>query len=418
MTQPLFRQQAVQYQQRGLHGDILLTASTPTLLVSSALLLWFIAMAVWLCTSEYARKETVSGWLEPPQGVLRVYANNNGLIKELLVREGETVKEDQPLLIIHGNNLLANGDGMENQLLQELEHQQNLLREQQARNQERYSQRVAEGLQRITRIQQELQLLEQQTGTLQTRQQLLDKQRERQQRLRDSGYVSATELENSEAQALTLKAEQQTLARQKLQQQRLLEEAQSEQEELPQTHADQQTFLATEISELSQQMTQWQSRQAYVIKAARAGIVSNLRARVGQQVTASQQTPLLTLHPEQSALSVQLLVPARAAGFVQIGQQLDIRFDAFPYQKFGIYSGKVTQLSDTVLLPGELQQVPTPVKEPAYLIIAQLDNDKVQAYGREFALKSGMTLSADIRLEERSLLRWLLDPLYSLRGRL
>lgn len=418
MTQPLFRQQAVQYQQRGLQGDILLTASTPTAVISCALLIWFIAMAIWLYTSEYARKETVTGWLEPPQGVLRVYANNNGVIKELLVREGEAVKEDQPLLIIHGNNLLANGDGMENQLLQELENQKKLLREQQVRNEERYKQRIAEGLQRITRIQQELQLLEQQAGTLQTRQQLLDKQRERQQRLRNSGHLSATELENSEAQALTLKAEQQTLARQTLQQQRLLEEARSEQEELPQSHADQQTFLATEISELSQQMTQWQSQQAHVIKAARAGIVSNLRARIGQQVTASQQTPLLTLHPEQSALSVQLLVPARAAGFVQIGQQLDIRFDAFPYQKFGIYQGKVTQLSDTVLLPGELQQVPTPVQEPVYLIIAQLDSNKVQAYGRDFTLKSGMTLSADIRLEERSLLRWLLDPLYSLRGRL
>ncbi len=418
MTQPLFRQQAVQYQHRGLQGDILLTASLPALLVSGGLLIWFIAMTIWLCTSEYARKETVLGWLEPPQGVLRVYGNNNGVIKELLVREGEEVNADQPLLIIHGNNLLANGDGMENQLLGELEHQQNLLREQQARNEDRYTQRIAEGLQRIARIRQELQLLDQQANTLQARQQLLDKQRERQQRLRDSGYVSAVDLEKSEAEALALKAEQQTLARQKLQQQRLLDDAQSEQQQMPQNHADQQTLLATQISELSQQITQWQNRQAYVIKAARAGIVSNLRARVGQQVTASQQTPLLTLHPEQGALSVQLLVPARAAGFIQQGQQLDIRFDAFPFQKFGIYSGRVTQLSDTVLLPGELQQVPVPVKEPAYLVIAQLDQDTVQAYGRDFALKSGMTLSADIRLEERSLLRWLFDPLYSLRGRL
>lgn len=418
MTQPLFRQQAVQYQHRGLQGDILLTASLPALLVSGGLLIWFIAMTIWLCTSEYARKETVLGWLEPPQGVLRVYGNNNGVIKELLVREGEEVNADQPLLIIHGNNLLANGDGMENQLLGELAHQQNLLREQQARNEDRYTQRIAEGLQRIARIRQELQLLDQQANTLQARQQLMDKQRERQQRLRDSGYVSAVDLEKSEAEALALKAEQQTLARQKLQQQRLLDDAQSEQEQMPQNHADQQTLLATQISELSQQITQWQNRQAYVIKAARAGIVSNLRARVGQQVTASQQTPLLTLHPEQGALSVQLLVPARAAGFIQQGQQLDIRFDAFPFQKFGIYSGRVTQLSDTVLLPGELQQVPVSVKEPAYLVIAQLDQDTVQAYGRDFALKSGMTLSADIRLEERSLLRWLFDPLYSLRGRL
>ena len=418
MNQPLFRQQAVQHQHRGLQGDILLTSSLPALMVSGVLLVWFIAIAVWLCVSEYARKETVSGWLEPPQGVLRVYANNSGFIKEVLVHEGETVNADQPLLIIHGNNLLANGDGMEGQLLQELEHQQNLLLEQQQRNQQRFAQREAEGLQRISRVREELHLLEQQAITLNSRQQLLDKQRERQQRLLSSGHISATDVEQSQFEVLALKAEQQTLARQTLQQHRLLEDAQSEQEQLPQNHADQQTLLATQISELNQQITQWKNRQAYVIKATRAGIVSNLRARVGQQVTASQQTPLLTLQPAQTALTVQLLVPARAIGFVETGQQLDIRFDAFPYQKFGIHSAHITQLSDTVLLPGELQQIPVSVKEPVYLIVAQLDNAQVQAYGRNFSLKSGMTLSADIRLEERSLLRWLFEPLYSLRGRL
>ena len=418
MNQPLFRQQAVQHQHRGLQGDILLTSSLPALMVSGVLLVWFIAIAVWLCVSEYARKETVSGWLEPPQGVLRVYANNSGFIKEVLVHEGETVNADQPLLIIHGNNLLANGDGMEGQLLQELEHQQNLLLEQQQRNQQRFAQREAEGLQRISRVREELHLLEQQAITLNSRQQLLDKQRERQQRLLSSGHISTTDVEQSQFEVLALKAEQQTLARQTLQQHRLLEDAQSEQEQLPQNHADQQTLLATQISELNQQITQWKNRQAYVIKATRAGIVSNLRARVGQQVTASQQTPLLTLQPAQTALTVQLLVPARAIGFVETGQQLDIRFDAFPYQKFGIHSAHITQLSDTVLLPGELQQIPVSVKEPVYLIVAQLDNAQVQAYGRNFSLKSGMTLSADIRLEERSLLRWLFEPLYSLRGRL
>lgn len=418
MTQPLFRQQAIQHQRRGLQGDVLLSTELPPLLISGGILLWCIAMGIWLGMSQYARKETVLGWLEPPQGVLRIYANHNGIIKELLVSEGESVKADQPLAIIHGNNSLTNGEGLESQLLQEIAHQQQLLKEQQKRNEERYAQRQVDTTQRITRIEQELQLIEQQTNTLQARKKLLDKQLQRHQQLLDSGHTSLRDWENSKSQALALQAEQQELSRERLQQQRLLDEARSELQQLPQNHADQQTLLATEISELSQQMAQWEGQQAHVIKAPRAGMVSNLRAREGQQVTASQQIPLMTLHPEQTRLTVQLLVPARAAGFVQPGQRIDIRYDAFPFQKFGIYSAKITQLSDTVLLPGELQQVPVSVKEPMYLISAELDSDKVLAYGREFALKSGMTVSADVRLEERSLMRWLLDPLYSLRGRL
>ena len=52
-----------------------------------------------------------------------------------------------------------------------------------------------------------------------------------------------------------------------------------------------------------------------------------------------------------------------------------------------------------------------------YRVTARLDSAAVQAFGQQIALKSGMTLSADIRLSQRSLLQWLLEPLYSLRGR-
>lgn len=418
MTQPLFRQQAIQHQRRGLQGDVLLTPQLSPLLLSGALLVWVIAMLIWLGTAHYARKETALGWLEPPEGVLRLYAKQTGVIQEVLVREGEAVKAGQPLLIIQGNNLLTSGEGLEQQLLQEAAQQQALLRERHTRNEQRHGQRISDTEQRLAAIEQELALLEQQEKTLRARSTLLQKQLDRQAQLLAAGHLSALDWDNSQQQALALETEQQTLARQRLQHRRLLDETRSEQAELPQRHADQQAALAAELSELSQQIAQLQNQQTQVISATQAGIVSNLRARPGQQVTSSQQTPLLTLNPAAASLSIQLLVPARAAGFVHIGQALDIRYDAFPYQKFGLYRGKVTQVSDTVLLPGELQQVPVPAAEPVYLVTAQLEQDQVMAFGRAFALKSGMTLSADIRLEERRLLHWLFEPLLSLRGRL
>jgi membrane fusion protein len=64
-------------------------------------------------------------------------------------------------------------------------------------------------------------------------------------------------------------------------------------------------------------------------------------------------------------------------------------------------------------LPGLL-----PIKEPVYRITATLDNQTVDAYGQQVALRPGMLLSADIQLDKRSLLEWLLAPLYSLKGRL
>jgi membrane fusion protein len=127
--------------------------------------------------------------------------------------------------------------------------------------------------------------------------------------------------------------------------------------------------------------------------------------------------PILTIVPEDSSLYAVLLVPTRAFGFIRPGQETRMRYDAFPYQRFGLYKGEVTQYSTSVLLPNEVS-TPVPVNEPVYQVHVRLDSQAVKAYGAEVPLQSGMLLSADIVLEQRSLLNWLFEPILSLRGRL
>jgi membrane fusion protein len=87
--------------------------------------------------------------------------------------------------------------------------------------------------------------------------------------------------------------------------------------------------------------------------------------------------------------------------------------DAFPYQKFGVQQAQVLSIS------GSAQTVAAPGGEssqPHYRIVAGLDKQTLTAYGAEQRLRPGMRLVADINVDERSLLEWLLEPLYSLRG--
>ena len=55
--------------------------------------------------------------------------------------------------------------------------------------------------------------------------------------------------------------------------------------------------------------------------------------------------------------------------------------------------------------------------EPAYRVTVALDLQSVKAYGQDFALQAGMLLDANIWLDRRKLYQWLLDPLYSVLGR-
>mgnify|MGYP006198678367 CR=1 FL=1 len=127
--------------------------------------------------------------------------------------------------------------------------------------------------------------------------------------------------------------------------------------------------------------------------------------------------PLLTIMPEQAELLAVLLVPTRAYGFVQPGQQARLRFDAFPYQRFGSYQGQVIKTAQAIVLPNEVD-MPVAVQEPVYRVEVQLESQQIRAFNNNVPLQSGMLLSADIVLEQRSLMAWLFEPILSLKGRL
>ncbi|WP_238528934.1 HlyD family secretion protein [Glaciecola punicea] len=107
----------------------------------------------------------------------------------------------------------------------------------------------------------------------------------------------------------------------------------------------------------------------------------------------------------------------RAFGFVEAGQHTRIRFDAFPYQRFGLFEGEVTHAANSILLPGEVD-MPISIQEPVYRVEVALGKQEIRAYGKEVPLQPGMTLSADVVLEQHSLISWLLEPILSLKGRI
>ncbi|MFA0813689.1 HlyD family secretion protein [Microbulbifer epialgicus] len=412
----LFRQQAIERHTDRLHGEILLLPRFPHIVILTLLLTWVAVVIIWLSSSSYARKESITGWLEPASGIVRVYAERSGIIKQVLVREGDQVLKDQPLIVVNGDRILADGKRLESVLLAEYESQQKLLKEQLGRSKKIYRQQRLDVDQRIAASEEDLALLEKQIETQARRYALLVEQAERYHRLKRDGHISSAELDAVIAQELELRADSQGLARSAVNLRNQIRQLKSDRLLLPEEYANSNDHLHTRLSDLAQQIAQLHGQRAYIVKASRAGVVSNLQAAEGQQVQTN--IPVLSVIPENHALIAQLLVPVRSAGFLGPGQSLKIRYDAFPYQKFGLSSGAVLEVSDTVLLPDELLRAPVTVNEPVFRVTAKLAQSSVNAYGRNFPLKSGMTLSADVQLGERSLLQWLLEPIYSLRGRL
>ncbi|MFC0131557.1 HlyD family secretion protein [Massilia eurypsychrophila] len=120
-------------------------------------------------------------------------------------------------------------------------------------------------------------------------------------------------------------------------------------------------------------------------------------------------------------MQAHLYAPSRAIGFIRPEDNVLLRFQAFPYQKFGHTRGKVASISRTALLTNELAGVAngaTGYTEPVYRITVILDRQAIVAYGTARPLQAGMLVDADILQERRKLYEWVLEPIYSLTGKL
>jgi membrane fusion protein len=171
--------------------------------------------------------------------------------------------------------------------------------------------------------------------------------------------------------------------------------------------------LRSELATTEQRITEISGRRAYVIRAPDAGRISTLQTTVGQ--FADARRPQMEIIPNDSALQAELFVPTRGIGFVQPGQKVRILYEAFPHQQFGAYGGRISEISQTILTRSDAAAGPIELKEPAYRVTVVLDRPDIDAYGKRIPLQAGMLLNADIILEKRSVMRWFLDPLLSVR---
>jgi membrane fusion protein len=171
-----------------------------------------------------------------------------------------------------------------------------------------------------------------------------------------------------------------------------------------------------DITMVEEQIVELAARREIVIPATTSGVVTSLQAKRGGH--ADPTIPLLGIVPDGSTLQAQLFCSSRAVGFLRVGQRVLLRYEAFPYQKFGHYAGSVISVAQAAVNPTELGPHAPVAKSdsPVYLVTIKISDQSIRAYGKPIPLQPGMQLEADVVLENRRLVEWMLEPLFTITG--
>jgi membrane fusion protein len=413
-TRPaLFRQEAIDFvQQRQSWGAVVSLQPLSSTILSWTLSGIVVLILCFLSIAQYARKETVTGYLTPTFGTAKIFVPQQGFIKELHVKEGQEIAEGHPVLTVVTSQISADGDDVNATVLASLARQREVVERQIAAEERRTASEHDRLASTIKGIEGEIAQLEDQRNIQNERLKLSESFVSTGATLSAKGALPNIELKRREQAALEQAQSLASLDQQITVRRTQLTDAQHTLEQLPIVAAERLRVLRGDLSWSEQRVAEVNGRQAYVIRAPTSGRVSTLQATIGQ--VADPKHMQLEIIPLDSTLQAQLFFPTRAFGFVRPGQQVRILYDAFPYQKFGTYRGSVAKVSHTILT-GNDNTGPITLKEPAYRVTVALARPDIDAYGLKTPLQPGMLLKADVILEQRSLMRWLLDPVFSAR---
>jgi len=175
---------------------------------------------------------------------------------------------------------------------------------------------------------------------------------------------------------------------------------------------------APQAERLREEIAKLAHRQEMLeLRAPQSGVVKDLATHTPGTVVAPG-TILMTLVPEGETLRAEVWVGNDDAGFVHSGQKAQLKLAAFPFQKYGMVSGAVAQLSaDSTEAPnpsvrsGGLAGRDRPTGALAFRALIDLDRQLLESDGRRYRLLSGMQVTAEVNLGTRTVIEYLVSPL-------
>jgi hemolysin D len=384
----------------------------------------------WATLSPVDEVGQAKGRLEPKGKTMRIDAATTGTVAKVHVKEGQTVKAGDRLLELNAD-LLRN---QQQQLQTKLESQLNRLVQLQS------AQRQMEIQLQTQRLQLQAQLNEQMAEYSRTAsriayyekatgltQEVFKRDQVRADRFRNfqrMGIIPGVQAEDAERAALETQQrlsqtdadlQQAMVDRQKLTS--TYERMQREGEIVLLTSNRQVQDAKAEIGQIRAEITQTKQQleslalqlQQSIVTVPIAGTVFELPvSRPGAVMQPGEQ--IATIAPQDAPLILRAKLSSRESGFVKVGLPVKIKFDAYPFQDYGIIPGKVRWIA-----PNSKVQPTAQGTEEIYDVEIELSQTYIQVGKKTLALAPGQTASAEIIIRQRRVIDFFLDPFKQLQ---
>ena len=399
------------------------------------LVLWtivalLVAGALWVFIGEVDEVAVANGRVIPVGNVKIVQSQNKGAIKELMVREGDYVEEGQTLLVLDTTKTQADVDQLKKQvayykmtvdrLQAEMNDQpftppdnkdgdldQKDINAQMSLYNSRRAKLAADQEKNSAAIAQEVAAIESAQAQKQKYTSLYEVALEKEQRLEmlfQESAVSYFQLLEGRATRVDYQKSAEAMDQEIKKEQARLAEARDNQAT---TDSAYRQDTMTQLVEAKRQLNAYEEE---LTKANDTNVQSEIKAPVSGRVNqlsvhtvggvVSEGQGLMMIVPEDTQLEIEAYADNKDIGFIQRGQDAEVKVETSNFQKFGMVEAKVSEISPDVIDNSQDKK-----KDGKYRLTLSIDEDQ-----SDIDLSPGMNVTAEIKIKKKRIIDFFLDP--------
>ncbi|CRM12366.1 HlyD family secretion protein [Pseudomonas sp. 25 E 4] len=405
----LFRHQSVLHKQSYTYGTPDLAPPLSGWVVCAVCILMLISLSFFLFFAKYTHRERVSGELTPASGIIEISSPDDGIVKQIYVDDGAYVLQGQTLAVVQkdkkGADLVTTSSNDNTSFNLQIKNLQKSINNIDMQLEEKHKEKSSH-INLINAKKHHVQI------ELRLNKQLLSKQQILVQHMAELESISA--VSNLEAQAqieklTTFRANSEKLENEYLTLNQDLININQQYTQLSIDSDIKKNSLEKDILKLKRLLKNSDINSTFTITAPKNGRILALKTLEGQ--FASKNQPLLLFTTRDQTLVAELFVPDRTIPFIKLNDKVNLKYNSFPYQKFGQYHGKIKSISSIPIIPIP-RHSSSSTDQTFYKVTLTLDQQNLVINNSAIPLKPGYTLEAEIMTESHSLLDWIFYEIF------
>ncbi|OKP01734.1 HlyD family secretion protein [Xenorhabdus eapokensis] len=417
----LFRKEAIENKKSKWTGEALLIAKIPAWITCIVSSFFLVVLFIFITFGSYTRRINVYGEVITTPHPINIFSSQQGFISQEFVNVGDFVKQGQKIYQVDFSQITESGkistntkNSLKNQLvqinniIQKLQDNENItlisLEEQKRQYEE--SQKESKVVVDNARLGVEFAKKNMENYKRYQRRGLITKDQ-------FNGYGYSYYQQQNMYQNLYSQYISDTLKITNLNSEITLKRADFDK---------QISEYKIQRDDLQRKLTEMTANGSLFITSPTNGRIESLGFTVGQAITLNDILAQVIPDNIKSNYSLILWVPNSSLPYISKGDAINIRYDAFPFEKFGQFSGYVDNIS---YIPASIQEMSyyrsAPINktgeknESYYKVLVNLDKKQFNYNGRKLNLSNGMKAQSTFFLEKRPLYQWMFSPFYDMK---